>query len=112
MGELIDRDELKKRYITTAQSGGYLGNAMYIAINHLTRLLRLIDEAPAVEVKMGEWIPCTNIDGKDLMERGYKKCSRCGDVGFLLEDWHGDWVGQACTDYCPSCGADMRGKIK
>ncbi len=98
MANLIDRDELKKRYSTTAQSGGYLGDAMSIATNHLTRLLRLIDEAPTVELKpkKGEWIDFNPSDPLDPR----MKCSCCGDVLFPKTTWI----------FCPHCGADMRGE--
>lgn len=76
MADLIDRQELKKRYIATAQSGGYLGDAMSIAINQLTRLLRLIDEAPTVEPKKGEW----DDSGQYTFANGSTavRCSECG----------------------------------
>lgn len=95
MADLIDRSALKKRYITTAQSGGYSGDAMSIVINHLTRLLRLIDEAPAVEVKKGEWIDFSTSDFYDPRMR----CSHCGHVELPKAHWN----------YCPNCGAKMEG---
>ena len=102
MADLIDRQELKKRYIATAQSGGYLGNAIDIAINHLTRLLCLIDEAPAVEVKKGQW----DDSGKYAFANGSTavRCSECG-CSLTVGEYN-----ESVWNFCPVCGADMRGE--
>lgn len=108
MADLIDREELKKRYFSTAQSGGYLGDAMYIAINQLTRLLRLIDEAPTVEPKKGKW-------------EGYVHSAFYGSDDFK-EPIFRDKIVWYCSNpkcrrktvikenYCPNCGAMMKGE--
>ena len=99
MTDLIDREELKKRYVATAQSGGYLGDAMSIATNHLTRLLRLIDEAPVVEPKKGEWV------WDDFNHVWFcSECSRNPTRGLGVQ------ASNNLYGFCPNCGADMRGE--
>ena len=44
-------------------------------------------------VRRGEWIPTTNDE--------YVMCSNCGD--------YRDIYTQAWWNFCPKCGADMRG---
>ena len=55
-----------------------------------------IATAPTIEErKKGEWIK---------MPYHVTECSECG---FSLEDW----IQGAFYNYCPNCGADMRGDI-
>lgn len=60
-----------------------------------------LDNAPTIEPqrKRGEWI-----DVDDYYNRISGKCSVCGWESHMYED---DVVGM---DYCPHCGADMRGE--
>lgn len=45
----------------------------------------------------GEWIAhATAVDDKEYIE--YGRCSECGELAFVR------------MNYCPNCGADMRGK--
>ncbi len=49
----------------------------------------------------GKWIDCSSSD--------HYKCSVCGcRTGFWLED--NDALAEWLSDFCPSCGADMRGE--
>ena len=51
-------------------------------------ILRAIENAPTIEPKQGEWIDFKN---------GWK-CNAC-------EKWNSEK-----SNFCPNCGADMRGK--
>ena len=58
-----------------------------------------LEEAPtAQERKKGKWIRLDEYPDDESL-----KCSECGVV---LEDW----VMGAFFNYCPNCGADMRGE--
>ena len=80
MSRLIDADKLKK---VLEKNFGHTGGASVLA--------QLIDAQPTVEPKKGKWID------------GY--CSECGE--------HAPYWAMASayhtTDFCPSCGSDMRG---
>lgn len=58
-----------------------------------------IDDQPTVEPerKKGKWIPVTN-------GRGRHCCDRCN--GYAPSYMNGD---EHLSDFCPNCGADMRG---
>ena len=82
---LIDADELKIDYGFTWDD---------IAPTH-EELYELIDRQPTIEErKRGEW--CNIPD--PMAGEGYWRCSECGLNVYT------------CTDYCPDCGADMRGE--
>ena len=53
-------------------------------------IIEAIEEAPTIEPKRGEWINLHN---------GKWKCSECG-IEVLI---------YAKGNFCPNCGADMRG---
>ena len=66
----------------------------------------LIDNAPTVhgivafvERPQGEWISNYQIVGESFINPG-RRCSLCGKVVEFSEN------------YCPNCGADMRGEVK
>ena len=83
MGRLIDADVLKKD-LTRFYDGEVVAR-------------KLIDEQPtvdAVPVRHGRWIPCHPLG--DGTPEGYM-CSVC-HIGGWEE-----------TNFCPMCGADMRG---
>lgn len=43
------------------------------------------------KIPQGEWLLCEDSD--------FSKCSICGVI----------WLNEECNNYCPNCGADMRG---
>ncbi len=60
--------------------------------------LEAIEALPSAERKKGEWIRLDEYPDDESL-----KCSECGVV---LEDW----TMGAFFNYCPNCGADMRGE--
>ena len=97
---LIDADalirELKGIKVTFGSGNGLVEGGIEIAIS-TTNAQPTVD---AVERKRGRWIPIAK------GERGYSagdfRCSVCGDP---CKCYH-------LTNYCPNCGARMRGKAK
>ena len=63
---------------------------MQTVLNYLELVRTRIEGAPTIEPKRGEWIPVDN--------GHHVRCSECGRCGF------------ASNNFCPNCGADMRGK--
>lgn len=60
-------------------------------------LVNAIDETQAEDVKRnvyGEWLDC------DAISENFEFCNMCG--------WEND-VGARHYNFCPNCGADMRG---
>ena len=108
---LVDADVLKhdikvKRDYTDTTTA--VGRGEYIAIN---KVLTMVDEQPTItpdmaqvlayecgkaERKNGRWIPI--VKGERGYSAGDFRCSVCGDP---CKCYH-------LTNYCPSCGADMR----
>ena len=70
---------------------------------HIDFVIETIDELPPADVKpvkRGKWInkkirwvSCVSLWWEDAYE-----CSKCGEAG--LKEWN----------FCPNCGADMRGE--
>lgn len=96
--DLIGRKDLINKMNDFARKNFSLDDRFEYQLQGMEIALGFIEEAPtvdAVEVVHGEWI--------DLRE-AYNdvpavKCSACGKVRYGLE-----------TNYCPDCGADMRGE--
>ena len=68
----------------------------YLVVNNgdadfINKVTKLMIEAPSIDLKYGEWI--SNHDGS-------WNCSECGLRVFIY----------AKGNFCPNCGADMRGK--
>ena len=72
--------------------------------------LRDFPTADVVEQKRGEWIDGLDIPKKERERHPYvylhgeKYCSVCYKEAYFDTDY-----GQQLFDYCPYCGADMRG---
>ena len=92
---LIDPIELKRAISVAAMSNNY------------KTLEQIIDEQPTIERKTGKWII------QDNPGTGWYRvsCSECGEdvtsnipmIGFFPHC-------KPLWDYCPYCGADMRGE--
>lgn len=62
-------------------------------------VIRVIETIPAADVRpvvRGKWVRKVEIDG--VLKREYFVCSECGQTRML--NFH---------NFCPNCGADMRG---
>ena len=60
------------------------------------QMLRMLESIPAAEPKRGKWIEGNHAN--------YWKCSECGEV--TMESV----MGKPRHNFCPNCGADMRGE--
>lgn len=69
--------------------------ALYRSIEHIVRDIPAADVA---EVKRGKWI----------MRGGKLYCSSCQQRACVTRDSEDFWY-TAGTEFCPNCGADMRG---
>lgn len=89
---LIDADDLKKTYYRELNIEPGETGACYIAFGMFPRM---IDNAKTInaEPKTGRWRVAKNKGATR-----YYVCSEC------------DGVGDTTMNYCPNCGADMRGE--
>lgn len=85
---LIDADELKQAMLQEAD--WWENSDVWIAHN-------VIDNAPTIEPKRGEWLETSHKDKK--------RCSVCDRISFIAIYPH----FKSSASYCPNCGADMRG---
>lgn len=60
---------------------------------HADDIDAVINDIPTIEPKRGEWIFNGNFCGLN-----HHKCSKCGKNEFRM------------SNFCPNCGAEMRGK--
>lgn len=96
MAEYIRRDIVLDIINTMNDTGGFAGYADY------STLFDKIDTMPAADVKRvkrGKW---------DFIGHQLFKCTNCTKIYTQkqLEDMGENW---AFPDFCPKCGADMRG---
>lgn len=100
---LIDADALHKAYMELRnfkqdpQSGDWIS----LRAVPLTTVIRMLNDAPTIEPKRGEWI-----DAEIRHEDGVlpiQVCSECKTF-YPLEYTGGG------HRFCPNCGADMRGE--
>ena len=101
MDDLISRTELKERLMHMARfrANSEIGEprcgATRRTMFHMSEIVRTVNELPTIEErKTGNW-------GDD----GDYVCSVCG---FECDDPY--YLGSA--DYCPNCGAKMKGETK
>lgn len=111
-GDLISREALINVILNDHKLDGTNANW------EVNRILVHINNAPTVEnnlvnenrelIKLlgaeirpqGEWVTV-----EDSVIDGFKECSNCGEKAEWL-----DGGGQFLCNFCPNCGADMRGK--
>ena len=90
---LIDADALKEQ--TTKR------NSIWDSVSDIygRGLTEIIDSMPTIEErKKGKWI---HDDPKDAIEAIFLARPKCSECGFEIAYE---------TNYCPNCGADMRGE--
>lgn len=105
MSDLISRSALIKRIRDYADEVGCVRGEYELA-NGILKAISVVEDAPTVEAKPvvhGYWIENT---------AGYYVCSNCrqlakGDMTGCFKDRK---FRQERTDFCPNCGADMRGE--
>lgn len=85
--DLISREALKEAFKAWKTMDDYYHNTDCKDIP-LSEAFDLIDNAPTVERPQGEWIE----------DSGNIVCSHCHTIWLYFR-----------TDFCPNCGADMRG---
>lgn len=91
MSDLISRCELFNRLATIqADTPNEMKGKIY----------EVIQEAPTIDRPKGEWIERQNRDGSL-----YHQCSECN----YYDDERDDLSGY---NFCPDCGADMRGDCR
>ena len=102
MARYIDADELIN-YLKDLQKPMNIGfgeESVLVSIN-LKSLISSIESLPTADVREnvnGEWT-----DHRTLEHDGEFYCSNCG---FVLDSY----IQGAFYNYCPNCGADMRGE--
>lgn len=93
MSRYIDADKLKKNLTIPSASIIEIGKAVTAQI----------DDQPTADVRenvKGEWLPQDHNKTNGMTSTAvyyYPKCSVCGHCGNY-------------TNFCPNCGADMRGE--
>ena len=102
---LISREALKEHKFLTPQvkvvGGRHNGKMQEQIIRAYQKgwndcIDAIIENAPTVEPKKGKWIS-NNTDINSFMNRG-RHCSLC------------NYTVEFSVNYCPNCGADMRGE--
>ena len=63
--------------------------------------LEFKNKADVMEVKHGEWEPIVKQDS--YLEPPYGDTCKCSVCGYVID------VSETVYNYCPNCGADMRG---
>ena len=69
----------------------------------MNEIRKAYDKIQSVEPKIGHWI---NAKVGMLFPSNDFKCSKCGNI----LDFNGVNCGRGDANYCPNCGADMRGE--
>lgn len=70
---------------------------MYAPRKPIERSNNTINKAPTIEPKQGEW---EYVDDRLLGYAPFHRCRECGEEMYTTKD-----------NFCPNCGADMRGGI-
>lgn len=92
MTRLIDADKLRAEYQAILDRGD-----MFCEYD----IIGMVDNAPTVDERPhGEWI-----EHQDCYDDTYYTCSHCGEDWITIEGKPTDNL----MNYCPMCGADMRG---
>jgi hypothetical protein len=113
MTRLIDAGALRDKLQAEIDKGIPPFDDVMGSIRCGIRLARnIVEDEPTIDaepVRHGKWITCTSSE--------HWKCSECGcRAGYWfneensgIESWEMDF-SEWLSDYCPQCGADMRGE--
>ena len=66
-----------------------------------------IEQLPSAEPKIGRWIKIGEITDSKGIKKHVLNCSECGALHRVRKLYTGEYVN---AEYCPHCGADMRGE--
>lgn len=102
-GDLISRKALLEKQYNKSHFN-------YPAMAEMVVDARDIEEAPAVAVqpvKRGQWL---NWRGEPISPDDYWRVWRCSECGNEIEFNEAVGREEFTSNYCPNCGADMRGE--
>ena len=108
-GDAISRQQAIDAIYKEWDGTSYDGDGYHIA----SECERVLDELPSVYSRKGKWIPVDSYsafggDEATWMAHGnpvaFYYCSECKEQAYAGEDGE-----SLITEYCPNCGADMRG---
>lgn len=109
MSRYIDADKLIENFATATKkfmSDKYFSNVKDIA-NYILLIRDIIIEQPTADVReniKGEWIAIADEIGDfRIMNRRWIKCNQCNEQTMIRLD-------APLPNFCPNCGADMRGE--
>ena len=97
---LIDADALAKAFRDMAESVAFIQKDRTYWSESLISAAEEVDDAPtvdAVERKRGWWVKV----GQSFLNPGNFRNYSCSECGYDIE--------KVKLNYCPNCGADMRG---
>ena len=94
MSKYVNADILIDEIIFNEEDVGIIGSKEAIDI------IQNMPSADVAEVKHGEWIEEPSV----FPNHPFVRCSECGEEALL------DEYGVAKSNFCPNCGADMRGE--
>lgn len=101
MSRLIDADALMKEFAEFVKDSN---NSDFANVPTWNDAVSLVGSAPTIEErKTGKWIRLDK-DNKFFVPH-MLRCSECGNI----LDKNGVNAGRGDANYCPECGADMRG---
>ena len=106
MSRYIDADKLKSEF-----DYKHIDMNKTAAVVHHKNILEIINRQPTADVRenvRGEWenITLQHKITKEIKES--RKCSVCGAV-YLRHYGNEEGYEEDAPNYCPNCGADMRG---
>lgn len=101
--QLIDANELVTKLTMDAPVLGVEGALANAWVYATIMSMRPVDAAP---VRYGRWIKPTGMMPPEY--HGHYECNLCG--GWAMRDWKNPLTSVVLSDYCPHCGAVMRGQ--
>ena len=101
---LIDADALKDRLQTLSYDDWNQGVSTTWA-NAYAECADMVEDMPTIEPeRKSDWIKMSDRDGI------YYACNECGEDLMRFRNIYGKLQSVNPTDFCPNCGADMRGE--